>query len=140
MNQKPDHLVVPVDGGQVKRRVATGSLHIHVQFNPSFVDSVPECVEDPVVSMFSDPVQDGITSDEVSLGEEAGFISEQGVDVGPGPSGALHQPVMFLRLQGDQIVAVEVGAVMAARVRGTVQALVTGGPGVHLPPKVSVAG
>jgi hypothetical protein len=113
MNQKSYHLAVSVDGGQVKRRVATGSLHIHVQFQPGFVDSVPECVEDPVVSMFSDPVQDGITSDEVSLGEEAGFISEQGVNVGPESSRALHQPVMLLRLQGDQVVPVEVGAVMA---------------------------
>lgn len=59
----------------------------------------PQRIKDPVVPVFGYPVQHSEAGDEVSSVEQRGVLSEQGVDVRPGPHCPLHQPRVLPGLQ-----------------------------------------
>lgn len=55
-----------------------------------------------MVPVFGDPVQHREARDKVPSVEQRGVLPEQGVDVGPGRGGPLHQPGVLPGLQRDQ--------------------------------------
>lgn len=70
VDQHTNDVPVVVDSSDVQRSVAARRLSVNVKGQAGLLYSVPERVEDAVVSVFSNPVQDSESGDEVPSVEQ----------------------------------------------------------------------